>query len=157
MVEVVNVTPRSLYPQVKERRNSSDRRLGGSQSRTGRFGEKKYLAAGENWTPDSCECKIIVRLFWLRAVCRSQGGHFMVGVTEWPPVRAASEHDQCGRARWQVTSLWRTEPGSHPENIATKLRAGRSGIRDPDRDKIFFRSPKRPDQLWGPPSPVVNT
>jgi hypothetical protein len=38
---VVNFTPRPLYPQGKSPWYSSDRRLGGPQSRSGRGGEQK--------------------------------------------------------------------------------------------------------------------
>jgi hypothetical protein len=43
---VVNVAPRLLYPRGMNLRNSSNSRLGGSQSRLGRselFGEEKML------------------------------------------------------------------------------------------------------------------
>jgi hypothetical protein len=41
-------------------------------------------------------------------------------------------------------------------DIATTLRAGRSGARIPVRDKGFLSSPKRPDRLWHPPSLLFN-
>jgi hypothetical protein len=40
---VVNFTPRTLYPRGKSPRYPLDRRLGGSQSRSGLFGEEKIL------------------------------------------------------------------------------------------------------------------
>jgi hypothetical protein len=40
---VVNFTPRPLYPRGKSPRYPLDRRLGGPQSRSGRFGEQKIL------------------------------------------------------------------------------------------------------------------
>jgi hypothetical protein len=40
---VVNFTPRPHYPRGKSPRYPLDRRLGGPQSRSGRFGEEKIL------------------------------------------------------------------------------------------------------------------
>jgi hypothetical protein len=40
---VVNFTPRPLYPRGKSPRYPLERRLGGPQSRSGRFGEVKIL------------------------------------------------------------------------------------------------------------------
>jgi hypothetical protein len=40
---VVNFTPWPLYSRVKSPRYPLDRRLGGPQSRSGRFGEEKIL------------------------------------------------------------------------------------------------------------------
>jgi hypothetical protein len=40
---VVSFTPRPLYPLGKELRYSLDRRLGGTQSRSGRGGEEKKI------------------------------------------------------------------------------------------------------------------
>jgi hypothetical protein len=40
---VVNFTPRPLYPRGKSPRYPLDRRLGGTQSRSGRFGEQNIL------------------------------------------------------------------------------------------------------------------
>jgi hypothetical protein len=48
---VVNFTPRPLYPQGKGPRYPLDRRLGGPQSRSGRFGEVKILTPTGIRTP----------------------------------------------------------------------------------------------------------
>jgi hypothetical protein len=48
---VVSFTPRPLYPRGKSRQYLLDRRLGGSQSRSGRCGEEKNLAPARNKTP----------------------------------------------------------------------------------------------------------
>jgi hypothetical protein len=48
---VVNFTPRPLYPRGKSLRYPLDRRFGGPQSRSGRFGEKKILDPTETRTP----------------------------------------------------------------------------------------------------------
>jgi hypothetical protein len=50
---VVNFTPRPLYPQEKNLRYPLDRRLGGPQSRSGRFGEEKILDPTGTRTPDT--------------------------------------------------------------------------------------------------------
>jgi hypothetical protein len=49
---VVNFTPRPLDPRGKSPRYPLDRRLGGPQSRSGRFGEEKILdPTGTNSDP----------------------------------------------------------------------------------------------------------
>jgi hypothetical protein len=48
---VVNFTPCPLYPRGKSPRYPLDRRLGGSQSQSGRFGEEKILDAIGTRTP----------------------------------------------------------------------------------------------------------
>jgi hypothetical protein len=48
---VVNFTPRPLYPRGRSPRYLLDRRLGGPQSQSGRFGEEKTLDANRTRTP----------------------------------------------------------------------------------------------------------
>jgi hypothetical protein len=48
---VVNFTPRPLYPQGKSPQYPLDRRLGGPQNRSGRFGEVKILTPTGTRTP----------------------------------------------------------------------------------------------------------
>jgi hypothetical protein len=48
---VINFSPRPLYPQGKSHRYPLDRRLGGPQSRSERFGEEKILDPTGTRTP----------------------------------------------------------------------------------------------------------
>jgi hypothetical protein len=48
---VVNFTPRPLYPRGKSPRYPMDRRLGGPQSRSGRFGENSWPYRDSNSDP----------------------------------------------------------------------------------------------------------
>jgi hypothetical protein len=56
---VVNFMPRPLYPRGKSHQYPLDRRLGGPQSRSGRFGEGKILYPTETRTPSKTESVII--------------------------------------------------------------------------------------------------
>jgi hypothetical protein len=62
---VVSFTPRPLYPRGKSPRYPSDRRLGGPQSRSGRYGEDKNFATAGNRTPAIQPVTIPTELCWL--------------------------------------------------------------------------------------------
>jgi hypothetical protein len=72
---VVNFTPRPLYPRGKSPRYPLDRRLGGPQSQSGRFGEMKILDPHRDSNSDSSvvqpvASQIITRIWEsARSVC----------------------------------------------------------------------------------------